>query len=128
MMTRYWDIVRPASRTVGQHLLNIGSACRVACEWVQQRTDPHRLPVISDFDHFGPGISEPLSVISDGDFGRCAVKSDGHFGRCEVNSDAAVNLDGDFGRCAVNSASSLVVFYITILVLISLISDGDLGQ
>ena len=34
-------------------------------------------------------------MISDGDFGRCAVKSDGDFGRCAVNSDAAVNSDGE---------------------------------
>ena len=35
-----------------------------------------RLPVILDFDHFGPGDFVRLSVISDGDFGRCVVKSD----------------------------------------------------
>ena len=64
-----------------------------------------RLPVISDLDHCGPGDFGRLSVILDGDVGRCAVKSksDGDFGRCAVNSDAAVNSDGDFGRCAVNS-------------------------
>ena len=33
--------------------------------------------------------------------------SDSDFGRCAVNSDAAVNSDGDFGRCAVNSDAQL---------------------
>ena len=30
-------------------------------------------------------------MISDGDFGRCAVKSDGDFGRCAMNSDAQLS-------------------------------------
>ena len=60
-------------------------------------------------------------MISDGDFGRCAVKSDGDFGRYAVISDAAVNSDGDFGR-------PTAVFSITILVLISQISNGDFGR
>ena len=89
-----------------------------------------RLPVISDLDHFGPGDFGRLSVISDGDFERCAVKSDDDYGRCAVNSDAAAN-----SNAAVNSdgvrlirTPNFVVSYITILVLISLISDGDFGR
>ena len=46
-------------------------------------------------------------MISDGDFGRCAMKSDGDFGRCAVNSDVAVNSDDDIGRSAVNSDGHL---------------------
>ena len=72
-------------------------------------------------DNFGD-----KSVISDGDFGRCAVKSDGDFGQGAVNSDAAVNSDGDFGRCAMKF--TIFIYYITILVLISLILDGSFGR
>ena len=46
-------------------------------------------------------------MISDSDFGRCAVKSDGDFGQGVVNSHAAVNSDGEFGRCAMNSDAQL---------------------
>ena len=56
------------------------------------------------------------------------VKYVGDFGRCAVNSDASVNLNGYFGRCAVNSDNQLLVLYITILVLISLNSDGNFGR
>ena len=40
--------------------------------------------MISDLDYFG-------LVISDGDFGRCAVKSDGDFGQCAMNSDSQLS-------------------------------------
>ena len=45
-----------------------------------------------------------------GDFGRQSVISDGDFGRCAVKSDAAVNSDGDSGRCAVSSDAQLSSF------------------
>ena len=45
-----------------------------------------------------------------------------------MNSDAAVNSDADFGRCTVNSDGQLSSLYITMLVLISLFSDGDFGR
>ena len=56
------------------------------------------------------------------------MKSDGDFGRCAVNSDASVNSDGYFGRCAMNLDNQLLVFYITILVLISLNWDCNFGR
>ena len=57
---------------------------------------------------FGPRL------FRTGDFGRQSVISDGDFGRCAVNSDAAVNSDFNFGRCAVNfdaQLSSLLYHY-----------------
>ena len=68
------------------------------------------------------------SVISVDDFGRCTVKSDGDFWRCAVNTDAAVNSDGDFDDVRWIRTPNSVVFYINILVLISLFSDGNFGR